>query len=99
MSRLVVLRPEAEQDLRSARDWYGRQKAGLGDEFAAQVSATFDRVAEMPELFAVHWEDVRACRLRRFPYVVYYRALADRVEVLAVLHASRDSSAWQARAF
>jgi plasmid stabilization system protein ParE len=94
----VVLRPEAAQDLLSARDWYDRQKAGLGDEFAAQVSDVFDQVAAMPRLFAVIWEDVRVCRLRRFPYVVYYRAFADRVEVLAVLHGSRESSAWQSRA-
>ena len=90
----VVLRPKAEQDLFSARDWYDRQRAGLGDEFAAQVSATLDRLAAMPESFAVKWQDVRSCRLRRFPYVIYYRALADQVEVLAVLHGSRDPSAW-----
>ena len=66
----VVLRPEAAQDLLSARDWYDRQRAGLGDAFSAQVSAVFDQVAAMPQLFAVTWEDVRVCRLRRFPYVV-----------------------------
>ncbi|HEX8201483.1 MAG TPA: type II toxin-antitoxin system RelE/ParE family toxin [Isosphaeraceae bacterium] len=54
-------------------------------------------MAAMSQLFAVTWEDVRACRLRRFPYVVYYRVLADRVEVLAVLHGSRESSTWRSR--
>ena len=93
----VVLRPEAQQDLLSARDWYDQRQTGLGDTFAVQVSAVFDHLAAMPESFTVHWQDVRSCRLRRFPYVVYYRALADRVEVLAVLHGSRDPSAWQSR--
>lgn len=97
MSFPVVLRPEAEQDLLSARDWYDRQRVGPGGEFAAQVSAAFGRRAAMPEMFAPRWQDVRSCRLRRFPYVVYYRALADRVEVQAVLHASREPSAWQSR--
>ena len=55
------------------------------------------QLAVMPEVFATQWQDVRACRLRKFPYVIYYRVLADRVEVLAVLHGSRDSSAWQSR--
>ncbi len=98
MSIPVVLRPEAEQDLLSARDWYDRQRVGFGDEFSAQVSAVFDRLAAMPELYAVRWQDVQSCRLWRFPYIVYYRALSDRVEVLAVLHGSRDPSAWQSRA-
>jgi plasmid stabilization system protein ParE len=43
------------------------------------------------------WQDVRAARLRKFRHVVYYVAFADRVEVLAVLHGSRDPSAWQSR--
>jgi plasmid stabilization system protein ParE len=93
----VVVRPEAEQDLLAARDWYDQQRVGLGDEFSTQVSAILDRLSAMPELFAVRWHDVRSCRLRQFPYIVYYRALSDRVEVLAVLHVSRDSSAWQSR--
>lgn len=44
------------------------------------------------------WKDVRFCRTRRFPYVVYYRVKADRVEVLAVLHGRRDPADWKRRA-
>jgi len=40
---------------------------------------------------------VRAARLRKFRYVVYYVVFADRVEVLGVLHGSRDGSVWQSR--
>ncbi len=98
MSLPVVLRPEAEQDLLSARHWYDRRGGNLGDEFATQVGVVFAQLGAMPELFAITWQDVRVCRLRRFPYVVYYRALIDRVEVLAVLHGSRDPSTWQSRA-
>jgi toxin ParE1/3/4 len=43
------------------------------------------------------WQDVRAARLRKFRHVVYYVAFPDRVEVLAVLHGSRNASEWQAR--
>jgi toxin ParE1/3/4 len=97
MSLPVVLRPEAEQDLLTAHKWYEGQRVGLGDEFTEQVTAVLERVAEMPEMFAIFWEDVRTCRSRRFPYVIYYRVLADRVEVLAVLHGSRDPSFWKSR--
>lgn len=97
MTLPIVLRPEAEQDLLSARDWYDHQQTGLDEEFGAEVSAIFDRLAITPGLFGVVWEDVRACCARRFPYVVYYRVLANSVEVLAVLHGSRDPSTWQSR--
>jgi plasmid stabilization system protein ParE len=97
MSMPIVLRPEVEQDLRSARDWYDVRRDGLGDEFSMQVSQMFDTIGKMPEMFAVAWKDIRKCRLARFPYNVYYRTLADRVEVLAVIHASRHPSSWKAR--
>lgn len=97
MSLPVVFRPAAQSDLLEARDWYDRQQPGLGDAFSAEINAAMSRVAAMPEMFAVRWQDVRACRPRRFPYLIYYRALADRVEVLAVLHASRDPSVSRSR--
>ena len=73
----LVLRPEAEQDLVSAQLWYEQQKTGLGDDFVSQTSVVLDRIASKPEMYGTVWADVRACRLRRFPYVVYYRVLAD----------------------
>jgi len=97
MSLPLVIRPEAENDLLAARDWYDQQRFGLGDDFTAEITVNLDRLAAMPRLGQIVWEDIRASRLRRFPYVVYYRALSDRVEILAVLHGRRDSSAWKAR--
>jgi hypothetical protein len=41
--------------------------------------------------------DIREAPLTRFPYAVYYRALADRIRVLAVYHTARDPSGWQSR--
>jgi plasmid stabilization system protein ParE len=98
MSLPVILRPEAEQDVEAARDWYEQQHAGLGQDFLDRVAEVLSRLGAMPELYPVVWQDVRSGRLRRFPFVVYYRVLADRVEVLAVLHGSRDPSVWQGRA-
>ena len=97
MSVPVVLRPEAQQDLIAARDWYDDKRYGLGDDFVAEVTECFERLAEMPEMFAPIWEDVRNCRTHRFPYMIYYRALGDRVEVLAILHGSRDSASLRSR--
>jgi plasmid stabilization system protein ParE len=97
MSLPIVIRPEAQSDLLATRDWYDQQRLGLGDEFSAAVAVNIERLAAMPRLCQVLWEDVRASRLRKFPYIIYYRALSDRVEVLAVLHGSRNSSAWKAR--
>src|SRR3954470_5179678 len=97
MSLPVVLRPEAQADLVAARDWYEQQRPGLGDAFADAVDEVLGRVGPMPEIYAVVMNGVRRAKLQRFPYLVYYRVRGDRVEVLGVLHGSRDPQTWQGR--
>jgi toxin ParE1/3/4 len=94
----LVVRPEAQTDLLEARDWYNRQREGLGQEFVDSVEELFGRIRADPEFYAQTIKNIRRGKLRRFPYVVYYRALDDRTEVLAVLHGSRDARVWQRRA-
>ena len=97
MSLPIVVRPEAQTDLLEARDWYEQQRPGLGDAFAEAVEEMLARIKEMPELYAAMLREVRRGKLRRFPYVVYYRVLSDRIEVIGVLHGSRDPKVWQDR--
>ena len=98
MSLPLVLRPEATQDLQDARDWYEQQRAGLGVIFAGRAATALDKIGQFPELYGLVWQDVRAAPIRRHPYIIYYRVLADRVEVFAILHARREASEWQNRA-
>lgn len=82
--------------MHEARDWYNRQRAGLGEQFVDAVEDLFEQIRADPELYAKAIKSVRRAKLRRFPYVVY-RVLDDRTEVLAVLHGSRDPRVWQRR--
>ena len=63
----------------------------------AAIEQVFDRIRKTPEIHAVIYKDVRRGLPRRFPYGVFYRVHADRVEVIAVYHSRRDPSGWQAR--
>jgi toxin ParE1/3/4 len=98
MSLPVVLRPEAEDDLLAGRDWYEQQSDSLRDDFAAKVEDVLSRISVFPELYPALLRNVRAAKLRRFPYLIYYRVQGNYVEVLAVLHGSRDPRIWQGRA-
>ena len=97
MSLPVVLRPLANADIQQIHAELDAQAIGLGDKFLDRLQEALDRIEAMPEMYAEVWGTVRANRLRRFRHVVYYVVLADRVEVIAVMHGSRDSSAWQSR--
>ena len=63
-----------------------------------EVQKVFDRIATNPLLHSTAFADIRKGVVRRFPYSVFYRPHADRVEVIAVFHGSRDPSFWQSRA-
>jgi plasmid stabilization system protein ParE len=93
----VILRHEAEVDVQEARDQLEAVRVGLGSQILARVREVLARIEKMPELHGKVWQDVRAARLKQFRYIVYFIVLADRVEVLAVLHIARDPSSWQPR--
>lgn len=97
MSLPVILRSAADTDIQMTHDELEQSQAGLGDRFVAQVRRVLDRIEAMPEMYGVVWQDVRAARLKKFRHVVYFVVFADRVEVMAILHGSRDASGWQSR--
>lgn len=98
MTLPVIVRPPALGDIWESRDYLDGVRAGLGGQFVCRVREVLERIEAMPEMYGVVWQDVRAARLRQFRHVVYYVVFADRVEVLAVMHGSRDASAWRSRA-
>ena len=94
----MIIRPEAEADLAHARDWYERQRAGLGAEFLLCVEEVLERIGRTPEMYMVVHHDVRRALTRRFPYAVYYRIAGNDVVVLGIFHTRRDPREWQSRA-
>lgn len=50
MTWQVVTRPQAEDDVIEAADWYDTQRAGLGDEFIEEILVIFDALQINPLL-------------------------------------------------
>jgi hypothetical protein len=48
MSWIVLLRPEAEQDLAAAHGWYEKKAAGLGDEFRDEFAVAMQLLETDP---------------------------------------------------
>jgi plasmid stabilization system protein ParE len=100
----LELHPEARAELRSAALWYDERRAGLGDEFIAEVSAALDRVGDAPESYPA-WPGTRAegqlirkATIQRFPYVIAFEERDRHVLVLAIAHAKRRPLYWLTRA-
>ena len=97
MSLPVILRPAADADIEENHDYLEGVRVGLGDRFVTRVREALAQIESMPEMYGIIWQDVRVARLRQFRHIIYYVVFQDRVEVLAVIHGSRDSSVWQSR--
>jgi plasmid stabilization system protein ParE len=97
MSLPLIVRPEAEDDLRQVHAHLQDSRPGLAERFRSELRGLFERIESRPELYGRAWQDVRAALLKKLPYVVYYVVFADRIEILAVLHGSRDRAVWQSR--
>ena len=98
MTRPVDFRPEAVDEVDAAYEWYEEQRAGLGEEFLATLVSRLDEIQASPEGWAILYRGIRACPMRRFPYIIYFRVMPDRINVVAVHHGHRSPRAWRSRA-
>ncbi|MHB1426776.1 MAG: type II toxin-antitoxin system RelE/ParE family toxin [Gemmataceae bacterium] len=97
MSLPVIIRPDAQMDIRTIHDDLEQVRAGLGGQFMARLRAVLERIEAFPEIYGVIWQDVRSARLKQFRYIVYYVVFSDRIEIIAMTHGSQDASVWQSR--
>ena len=95
--KLPILRPAAAADVEGAYRWYEEQGAGLGGEFLVAVEAGLELIAAHPLAAPVVHRDTRRLLLRRFPYGVFYRQVADEIVVVGCLHAKRSPRVWRSR--
>ena len=100
----VELHPEARAELRRAAIWYDERRAGLGDEFIAEIATALDRIGETPDSYT-KWPGTRAtgplirkAPVQRFPYLIAFERHEQRSFVLAICHDKRRPLYWLSRA-
>lgn len=94
--KVVFLEP-AQQELDEAVSYYNQQVAGLGNAFLIEAVAAIERIRRFPQGWHPLSENVRRCRLRRFPYGLIYHPAVDELVIVAVAHSHRRPSYWHDR--
>ena len=89
--------PSAEIDFKDAVDYYENCRAGLGSEFAFEVSSAIDRILQYPDGWECVTENSRRCLTLRFPYELIYATENDHVLILAVANQHRHPDFWKKR--
>ena len=97
MSLPVRLTSAAAQDLAFAERWYSRGAPHVVASFEEETDRIFRRISEVPESYQIVEATVRRAPVRRFPFSVYYQILSEWIEIVAIVHQSRDPRTWQRR--
>ncbi|WP_337241542.1 hypothetical protein, partial [Proteus faecis] len=79
---LLILLPEAEQELLEAIQRYDDVREGLGDEFLGKVDLTLERIRRGPRQSPVAFRTARIALVDRFPYIVVYEFADERIRVV-----------------
>lgn len=99
MSRRIVVRAQAEEEIASAALWYEERERGLGLDCLSEIRRAIQRAAENPGLVPLlrMRPEVRRILVRRFPYRVFFIVTEDAIVVFAVLHCARHDRRWRTR--
>ena len=99
MSRRLIVKPAAEQDIEEAFLWYERQAPGQENRFRAEIRAALDRARSEPTSFPIVSvkTGTRRVILHRFPYSIFFVIDSDDVFVTACVHHSRHPRLWRSR--
>ena len=97
MTRRVYLRAEAEEEIGQAAEWYAERGLELASAFLDEVSVTIAVLQSTPEHYSVVEASIRKAVLRRFPYVILFRATDEEVVVISCFRTRRDPREWRER--
>jgi toxin ParE1/3/4 len=97
---MIRRRPRAIFAIIDMAEYIGRDSPGAAERFLDAAKATFKRLEEMPgmghlfESSEARLTGVRVCPVKWFPnHLIFYRPVQAGIEVLHVLHGSRDIDA------
>ena len=90
MKYRLIIKPEAEADLKEAYSWYEDKRTGLGYDFVLQVDAGLNFIARNPNIHPIEYKGTRKHLVKRFPYKIIYLVQNEQIIVLAVIHGRRS---------
>ena len=93
----VVLHCDANVELTSAAKRYACERPELARDFLHAFRAAKEAIEKQPDHFSFLEKPVRRVRIAGFPYRIVYEELDDCVQVLAIMHDSREPGYWKGR--
>ncbi|SEP42925.1 ParE toxin of type II toxin-antitoxin system, parDE [Nitrosovibrio sp. Nv6] len=93
----LIVTLQAFNDVAQARDWYEKQRPGLGADFVSKVEEALEMIESNPMLYPALVKDARRANMKRFPYGIWFKVEKEPV-VIACLHHRRNPALIKGRA-
>jgi len=86
MAYNIIMGEFAKEDIQVAYDHYEDEKMGLGEEFLNELLKRFDVLSDKPHNYGFidNQAIIRDVKIDRFPYVIVFDIIGDKVVVHAV---------------
>lgn len=94
---MVEFHEGVEEEAEAAVVWYAERNVAAARAFADELKVAVASIAEDPTRLPTLGPERFFFLMKRFPYLLVYRVLDDRVQVLAVAHVSRRPGYWRNR--
>ena len=88
----IVIKPLVFFDAENAYKWYNKQVDELGLRFYYNFLATIDSIHANPLNYSYLKDPVRRCRMKNFPFKIYYIIESDTIVILGLAHSKRSSA-------
>ena len=86
-----MVSPRAQKEIENAIDFYALYSTDASSHFITELKATYLTLANNP-LFEVRYKNIRALKMNRFPYLLYFTVddSQNTVRILSCFHSKRS---------
>lgn len=92
----IEITESAQLDLEEAYLYYETQRVGLGDDMHLCYEEGLEVIRRNP-YFEIRLDDIRAYKIRRFPYLIFFRIIDNKIRVVSFFFGKRKPSIWKER--
>ena len=95
----LVVQPLAFNDIQETVNYYDLISPQLADVFLTELEQAKTHIIKMPESSSIRLKNIRVVFLKRFKFGVYFKIYPKLkiINILAVLHTSRNPTIWKKR--
>ena len=95
--RELVFHAQAAEEAEAAQEWYAERSPAAAAAFLLELNHAVQGVAEGPERWPLHDQNIRKYVFPKFPFILFYKLTEEKIQIIAVAHSKRRPRYWRNR--